>query len=214
MNLYRRCRKHCSTLAVVLMLVSVGASAQTGGTTGAAATAPTKVGVLNVRQAIGSTAEGKQALAQLQSQFTPQQNDLDNLQKQIQDLQNRLNNGARTLSDDEKARLQRQGEMLARQFQRKQDDLGEQVNAAQADIVDEIGRKMLDVLDRYSREKGFAVVLDSSAQGSPLLYQASQVEITQDIVRLYDQDHPAKAGSAAPNQTPGQTATPAPSRKP
>jgi outer membrane protein len=193
-------------LALVVAFPAAWAWAQAGAGSDAPAT---KIGILNVRQAIVSTAEGKQASAQLQSQFTPQQTDLDGLQRQIQDLQNRMTNGARTLSDEEKARLQRQYEMLARQFQRKQDDLGEQLNAAQADIIDEIGRKMLDVLDRYSREKGLAVVLDSSAQGSTLLYATSQLDITQDIIRLYDQEHPAKAAAPA---APAQPATPPASR--
>jgi outer membrane protein len=153
---------------------------------------------MNVRQAIVSTAEGKQASAQLQSQFAPQQTDLENTQKQITDVQNRLTNGARTLSDDEKARLQREGEMLSHQFQRKQDDLNEVVQAAQGDVVDTIGRKMLEVLDRYSREKGYAAVLDTSAQGTPVIYGSSQIDITQDIVRLYDQQYPIKASSATP----------------
>jgi len=181
-------------LGALLLLPVAGAWAQ-----GAAAGAPpTKIAVLNVRQAIVSTAEGKQASAQLQSQFAPQQTDLENTQKQITDLQNRLANGARTLSDDEKTRLQRQGEMLSHQFQRKQDDLNEVVQAAQSDVVDTIGRKMLEVLDRYSRENGYAAVFDSSAQGTPVVYGASQIDITEEVVRLYDQQYPVKTSSAAP----------------
>ena len=225
MNLYLRPKNVLTALAAVLMCSAVGAWAQGG------AAAPAKIAVLNVREAIGSTAEGKQASLQLQTQFTPQQTDLDNTQKQVQDLQNRLTNGARTLSDDEKARLQRQGEMLMRQMQRKQDDLNEQVTAAQGDIVDGIGRKMMDVLDKYAKDKGIAVVLDSSAQGTPVVYGSTQLDITQDIVRLYDQQYPLKgaATSAAPSApaspakppTPaaaqparpaGQPATPAPAR--
>src|SRR5262249_2841659 len=162
-------------------LPAVGAWAQAGGA------APTKVAVLNVRLAIASTAEGKQANVQLQAQFTPQTTELDNMQRQMQDLQNRLNNGARTLSDDEKARLQNQGQLLQRQYQRKQDDLNDQLTAAQGDIVDEIGRKMIDVLDKYSKENGLAAVMDSSAQGTPVVYSAPQLDITNEIIRLYDQ---------------------------
>jgi len=168
-----------------------------------------------VRQAIVTTGEGKQASAQLQTQFAAQQNDLQNMQKQIQDLQNRVTNSHGTLSDDEQARLQRQGELLTRQFQRKQDDLNEAVNAAQSDIIDTIGRKMLDVLDRYSRENGYTVVFDTSAQGSPVVYASSQIDITQDLIRLYDQAYPVKvsgnpppSGSAAPA---AQPKAPAPS---
>ena len=52
------------------------------------------------------------------------------------------------LSQEEQARLTRQGELLTRQMQRKQDEYQEDVNAAQSEVFDRIGRKMVDVLDR------------------------------------------------------------------
>jgi outer membrane protein len=80
--------------------------------------------------------------------------------------------------------------------------------------VDGIGRKMLDVLDRYARENGFTAVLDTSAQGSPVVYGSSGSDITQDLVRLYDQAYPVKtAGAAAPAAKPA-TPAPAPAKKP
>jgi len=101
--------------------------------------------------------------------------------------------------------------MLSHQFQRKQDDLNEVVQAAQSDVVDTIGRKMLDVLDRYSRENGYAAVLDTSAQGTPVIYGSSQVDITQEIVKLYDVQYPAKTSSAAPGGAEKPATTPKPS---
>jgi len=181
----------------------------------AAAAAPSKIAVINIRNAIVATAEGKLAQAQLQSQFAPKQNELQALQKQIEDLQRRMTEGARTLSDDEKAKMQREGELLSRRLQRGNDDLNEELNAAQGEIVDGIGRKMLEVLDRYSRENGFTAVLDTSAQGSPVVYGSSQSDITQEIVRLYDQAYPLKAGSSAAPATPKPAApAPAPAKKP
>ena len=201
MNVHQEPRKLWILTLALLFLPAACAWAQTGGgATGAAPSGPMKIAILNVRQAIVTTAEGKQASAQLQSQFAAQQNDLQNMQKQITELQNRIANSHGTLSDDEQARLQRQGELLTRQFQRKQDDLNEAVNAAQSDVIDNIGRKMLDVLDRYSRENGYTAVFDTSAQGSPVVYGSSQIDITNEIVRLYDQAYPLKAGSnAAPS---------------
>src|ERR1700686_2568769 len=90
-----------------------------------AASAPSKIAVMNIRNAIVAAAEGKLAQAQLQSQFAPKQNELQNLQKQIEDLQAKLNAGCRTLSDDEKAKMQRDGEMHWRRMQRVTDDLNE-----------------------------------------------------------------------------------------
>jgi outer membrane protein len=180
---------------------------------------PTKIAVMNVRNAIVATSEGKQAQAQLQSQFAPKQNELQSLQKQIEDLQRKMTDGARTLSDDEKAKMQREGEMLSRRLQRGNDDLNEELNAAQSEVVDSIGRKMLEVLDRYSRENGYTVVLDTSAQGSPVVYGSSASDITQEIVRLYDQAYPAKSsGASAPAApkaaAPAPAPAPAPAKKP
>jgi outer membrane protein len=202
-----------AALAVLCLAPVRGIHAQ-GAASGAAA--PTKIAVINIRNAIVATAEGKQAQAQLQSQFAPKQNELQGLQKQIEDLQRKMTEGARTLSDDEKAKMQREGELFSRRLQRGNDDLNEELNAAQGEIVDTIGRKMLEVLDRYARENGYTVVLDTSAQGSPVVYGSSQSDITQDIVRLFDQAYPVKAGAAAAPASPTtpKPAAPAPAKKP
>src|ERR1700680_3511081 len=181
-----------------------------------AASAPSKIAVINVRNAIVATAEGKQAQAQLQSQFAPKQNELQNLQKQIEDLQRRMTEGARTLSDDEKTKMQREGELFSRRLQRGNDDLNEELNAAQSELIDGIGRKMLEVLDRYARENGFTAVLDTSPQGRPGVYGSSQSDITQEIVRLYDQAYPVKGGAPAastPSAPKPATPAPAPAKK-
>ena len=169
-----------------------------------------KIGIINVRQAIVTTAEGKQASLELQSQFSARQNELESLNKQINDLRQRLSAGANTLSDDEKARLTQQGQRLTQQLDRKNNELQEDVNAAQSDVVDRIGRKMMDVLDRYARENGIVAVFDSSAQNSPILFASTNIDITQDIIKLYDQAYPLKTGATAPAKPAATTPKPAP----
>jgi outer membrane protein len=187
-------------LAGLLLVVAVGATPQGG--SNPAANAAQKIAVISIRDAIGATAEGKQAVAELQSQFAPRQNDIENLRKQIDDLQKRLETGSRTLSPDEQGRLQREGELKSRKLQRMQDELQEEINAAQGEIVDRIGRKLLDVLDRYARENAISLVLDKSAQNSPVVNSSNQIDLTQEIVRLYDAQYPVKASAPAPAKQP------------
>jgi outer membrane protein len=172
-----------------------------------------KSGVINIRQAIASTAEGKQAGAELQSQFAARQSELEGLNKQISELRQRLDTGTGKLSQEEQTRLQRQGEVMARQLQRKQDEYQEDVNAAQGEVFDRIGRKMVDVLDRYARENGFVLVLDSSSQNTPILFASTNIDVTQDIVRLYDGAYPVKAGSGTTAKPSAKPAAP-PAAKP
>jgi outer membrane protein len=179
---------------------------------GAGSAAPGKVGVINIRSAIVTTAEGKQASAELQSQFAPRQTEIENLNKQINDLRQRLAACEGKCSQDEIARLTQQGQKLTQQLDRKQNEYQEDVNSAQGDVIDRIGRKMVDVLDRYARENGYSVVLDSSAQNNPILYASPVIDVTQDIIRLYDSAYPVKA--AAPAQQKPPAPKPAPTTTP
>lgn len=190
-------------IACMLGSTAVRAQAAAGSATG------NKIGIINVRQAIITTAEGKQASAELQSQFAARQNELESLNKQINDLRQRLSAGTNTLSDDEKLRLTQQGQRMTQQLDRKNNELQEDVNAAQGDVVDRIGRKMMDVLDRYARENGMVAVFDSSAQNSPILFASTNIDITQEIIKLYDQAYPVKSGAAAPAK-PAAAAPPKP----
>jgi outer membrane protein len=199
--------------ATLCLLGTVTLRAQGAAAAGAASGA--KIAVLNVRQAIVTTAEGKQASAELQSQFAPRQNEMESLNKQINDIRQQLAANQTTWSDEQKAKAQTQGQRLAAQLERKNTELQEDVNAAQGDVVDRIGRKMMDVLDRFARENGYVAVFDSSAQNSPILFASTNIDITQEIIKLYDQAYPVKGGATAPaaKPAPSKPATP-PATKP
>jgi Skp family chaperone for outer membrane proteins len=159
---------------------------------------PTKFKVMDMRSAIIQTAEAKSAGAQLQSQFAPQQAAIDNVAKQMDDIQKRGSAGANTLSDEEKAKLSRQYQLLQNQAKRASEQLQEQSEAAQQDIVDGIGRKMMDIVDNYAKENGLDCVLNTSSDSISVLYKSTSLDVTGEIVKLYDQKYPVKATASAP----------------
>ncbi len=161
-----------AALAAASLIGAATLSAQSAPSAGSSVAG--KVGVLNVRQAIVATAEGKQASAELQGQFASRQTELENMNKQINDIRQRLQAGEGKLSPEEAARLERQGTALQKQIQRKQEDYQEDVNASQQDVIERIGR-----------------------QGAPI-YVSNGIDVTADIVKLYDQAYPAKASATAP----------------
>ena len=144
-------------LAALLMTPSIWAQA--------GAQAPSKVAVISMQTAILSTAEGKEAAAQLQSQFAPRQTELQGLQKQIEDDQNRLRTGQTTLSDDEQARLTNEYNVLTRNFQRKTQDAQDDYTAATQELVNRIGRKMVVIAQRQRRQQ------QHTAAGALRLYE-------------------------------------------
>jgi outer membrane protein len=196
----------CTAALAVACLFSTTA---VHGQAAAGAASGTKIGTINIRQAIVTTAEGKQASAELQSQFAAQQNELEALNKQINDLRQQLAANATTWGDDQKARAAAQGQRLTAKFDRQNTALQEDVNAAQSEVVDRIGRKMMDVIERYARENGFVAVFEYPAQNTSVVYASTNVDITAEIIKLYDQAYPAKAGTAPTTKPPATTPKPA-----
>ncbi len=181
-----------SAMMALCGMGGAGLWAQTKPANGADAGA--KVAAINMRAAIANTAEGKQAAAQMETQFSARRKELEDLNKKITDLQQRLTAGASTLSDEEKQRLTVEGQRLTRQLERRQNEFQEDLNDAQNDVIGRIARKMVDVLAKYAPSNGYAAVLDNSSQATPVMYASA--DITQDVVKAYDAAYPAK--SAAP----------------
>jgi len=171
-----------------------------------AAVAGLKVGILDVQEAIGRTQEGRKASEELQAEFGPRQTELQKLTQEIADLENQLRTQERTLSDEARVRLLRQLDNKRRAAPRSQEDLQDDVQVAQSDRINAIWAKMQRVLDQYAREKGYAIIINSSPANSPVIYAAPAVDITEDIVRLYDEAHPVATSKqpAAPASQPQQ----------
>jgi outer membrane protein len=160
-----------------------------------------KVAAINMRTAIANTAEGKQAAAQIETEFVRRRKELEDLNRKVSDLQQRLTTGASPLSDEEKQRLTLEGQRLTRQLERRQNEFQEDLNDAQSDVISRIGRRMVEVLGKYAPSNGYGVVLDNSSQSTPVMYASA--DITEEIVRLYDQTYPVKSAAGAVDQKAG-----------
>jgi Skp family chaperone for outer membrane proteins len=189
-----------SALTLMFGFCATGLLAQ--GKAAASGDAGTKVAAINMRLAIANTSEGKQAAAQLETDFLARRKELEDLSKKINDLQQRLSVGASTLRDEEKERLALEGQRMSRQLERRQNEFQEDLNDAQSDVISRIGRRMVEVLGKYAPSNGYGAVLDNSSQSTPVMYASA--DITQEIVKLYDETYPVKSGAGAAD---GKTVT-------
>jgi outer membrane protein len=181
----------------------------------------TKVGIINIQLAIVNVAEGKKAAADLQSQFAPKRQQFENLRKDLEGLRERLQAQERTLSDEARADLAKQIDAKTREFNYLSDTLQRESQDAEGEVVRRIGQKMMGVIDKYSRENGYSLILDVSSQQTPVIYATPMLNITDDIIRIYDTTHPVTppAAPATARPTPPKPAAstqppPAPEKKP
>jgi len=166
------------------------------GTATAPAPPPTKVAIISVSECLISTGEGKKAAAELQAKFTPRRDALQKKDADIKQKQDQMKKASATMSDEAKAQLARQIDADTKTLQRDAEDLNADVETENNRIMQDLGNKLMKLLDAYALQNGIAVVLDVSNQQTPVLWASTAVNITEDMVKLYDQAHPATATAA------------------
>jgi outer membrane protein len=178
----------------------------------AAAQAPTKVGIISVQQALVATKDGQKAVQDLEQQFAPKRKELEKKQQAVQQMQAQLQKGSAVLSEDQRRKLMADIDQQTKAFNRDQEDYSAELEQAQGKILQDLGQKMMAVLDKYAKEKGFAIILDVSNQQTPVLYAANEVDVTKDIIELYDKSS-STAASSAPAASAPAPAAPAAKKK-
>ncbi|MGH9377048.1 MAG: OmpH family outer membrane protein [Terriglobia bacterium] len=158
-----------------------------------------KIGVINLQQAIASTQEGKQDLSQLQKKYAQKRASLQQQDKDIAALQDRLQNQSSMLSDEERYQIDRQVSDKQRLLKEGQDDYQYDTQEDEQEIVSTIGAKMMKILNQYATEQHLALVI--SNQQNLVLFASKPVDITQDIVKLYDAAYPVTSSSSSTSKT-------------
>jgi len=159
------------------------------------ADSPTKIAVLNMQVAIASTEAGKQAMADLQKKYAPKQQELQQQEKKVEDLQNRLQNQSAMLTADEQDQLNRQLADAQRHLKEAQEDDQADFQADDSEAVRQIAEKMQKIIAQYAQQRGYTLVIGE--QSIPVYYAAKTIDITQDMINLYNSTYPVAASSAS-----------------
>lgn len=172
---------------------------------------PGKVGVISIQQAIIGTKDGQKAAAELQSKADPKRHEIQSKQSEVESLKEQLQKGENTLSEAAKQDLVRNIDVKTKSLNRDMEDANAELNEEQQKVLQQLGQKMMVIIDKYAKDNGYSVILDVSSQQTPVLYASNGIDITRDIIALYDKnaDAPATGGTAAPHPgTPSHSATP------
>ncbi len=66
----------------------------------------------------------------------------------------------------------------------------------------------MQVLQKYSTEKGYTMVFDVSGQPNNIMFASNTIDVTRDIIALYDSAPPTTAVPAAKPTAPSTTSAP------
>jgi len=226
--------KFARILAATAFGLSVAALAQTGTAAEAApmpaapsaavASAPvpaagstggTRIGTINIEQAIFATNEGQRDFEAMSKKLEPKQNELKGMNDDIEGLKKQLNTQGDKLNDETRATLVKQIEQKQKVFERSRQDAQEDVQGQQNEIAQRILLKMGPIIVKYAGDSGFGVIIDTSNPwpNGPVLWAGPSVDITRVIVEAYNAQSnvpaPVRPAGAKPATPAAKPATPA-----
>jgi len=152
----------------------------------ATASAQLKVGIVNFQQALLGTAEMKKASNDLMMKYKPQQDQLEKLQKDLNEIQAKLQDPRTT--PPVAAELQADGQRKQRDAKRITEDVQAGAEADRNDILRRGTAQMTEVVKKLADEKGLDVVVDSAN----IVFFKPTLEITQEAIAAYDKAYPPK----------------------
>jgi Skp family chaperone for outer membrane proteins len=178
----------------------------------ASAAAPTKIGFVNSIEVLYGTEEGKQALDKLnklmqekQGQFDAQKNELDKLKEDLAQKERNLNPQTRqemanAIAEKEKA------------LTRFQEDAQSEITRRRDEVMGTIGEKAMKIISDYAEKNSYGAIFVKDQQ--IVTYVASALDVTPDIIKAYNEQHPAPAVPAATSSAAPGGAQPAAPKQP
>jgi outer membrane protein len=171
-----------------------------------------KIAVVDMQNAVLESNEGKVQSAKFEGRVTEWQGKLKKIQDEIDAAQKKLQTQSGIASQAVIADLNKTIRDKGSELTRTQEDATKDVDDYRDSLLNPIMKTADEITQALSAEKGYGIVLDSSAQNSSIVYTSKDCEITTEVKTRMN----AKSGVAAPAATaakpaanPAQPARPA-----
>lgn len=152
------------------------------------AQAPLKVGVISMQKALQETAEIKKAEADLKARFTPEQEKLAQMEKEIAKLQQDIQQNQGKYNEITLNEMAGQAQIKQRRLERESQNLQEQVNRVRQDILQRVGQRLQEIVKMVAEEQGLDMVFDVAST----MYTKPALDISAAVTAAYDKKYPAQ----------------------
>lgn len=168
-----------------------------------AAAAEFKAAYVDLQRALLEVDEGRQAKARLQKMLTDKQKDLDKEQEALRKEKELLDKQRSAMSEDafvqKQTELQQKIMVLAQKWEKGQKEMA----LTERNELQAIFAKMDPIIAQIAQREGITMVFEKSDSG--LVYAPAALDLTNELVRVYNAKGGKKGGTAAKGGTTSKT---------
>lgn len=156
------------------------------------AAADLKVGVVDPARLVQESPQAKAAIASLEAEFGPKQRQLEQAAKDLKARKDKATTQAATMSEAEKAKLDRELRDAERDLTRRANEFQEDVNVRRNEELSRVQRVVLQEVSTYAKANGYDLIL---ADG--VLYATQALDVTGPVLQALQVSKPAPAAAPA-----------------
>jgi Skp family chaperone for outer membrane proteins len=146
-----------------------------------------KVAYINPNLIAQQSAMGKAAIAKMNAFREQKTKELQDKNKQLNALQEKLRTGGSVLSDAARGQLERDIEKMSRDIQYAQQEADAELTDLNNELMAEFGKQLQPVLEKVAEEKGLHMVFTvGTPQDAGLAWAAAGLDLSAEIVKRLD----------------------------
>ena len=135
------------------------------------------------------------AMQQLETKYLPLRNELRGMRDRLTTMRSDIQKKRLVQEPSLTAKQTEDADRLELEIKRKAEDAQTGYQKDTATALDPLQKDIGTALTAYAQSKGITLLID--ANRVPILYAASQIDITRDFIADYNRTHPAGAAPAA-----------------
>jgi Skp family chaperone for outer membrane proteins len=173
-----------------------------------------RIAVVDIETLTFMTDEGKTVTEKLKKRFDEISALMQKAQVEIETKEKTRRDQDRALSAAAKQTLDRDIDNLKIAFERKNQDYQKEYTDFQNELIDPVAAKAQVMLQKFIQEKAFTMVLDLSAENGNIRWSNPANDITQDVIKLLNDEFKKMPAAAAPAAARPATTIPPPPTTP
>ncbi len=149
-----------------------------------------RIGYIDVQRVLARSAAGVAAREQLERDKAGMQREMEGKRKELEALRDEIEKKGPLMTADARREKQDQFERKRRDAARLADDFQKELEKKEAALLQRVLQDLTGVIDKVGKDRGYYLIVEK--RGASVLYAAPDADLTDEVIRAYDQQAAAK----------------------
>ncbi|HTO13300.1 MAG TPA: OmpH family outer membrane protein [Candidatus Binatia bacterium] len=144
-----------------------------------------RIAFIDVQRVLARSAAGVAAREQLEREKATMQKEMDGKRVELEKLREELEKKGALLTADVRRDKQEQFERKRRDAARLADDFQKELEKKESLLLQKVLQEVSGIIEKLGKDRGYYLIVEK--RGAGVIYASTEADITDEIIRAYDQ---------------------------